>query len=178
MLPMLLVLSLPVTAIALLYARREYRVRGRLSPLGLLLLCAMILIPNLMLEYATRYQWPSTPLDYLGVMIGVMGLAVCITGMASFNSLQKVLCIETGQLADSVIYRWSRNPQYLGWFLFLLGFALNDWSWWCLIALMVSAVSLHLLVLVEEEHLRKHFGDAYARFCDEVPRYFRTGLAG
>ena len=33
-----------------------------------------------------------------------------------------------GKLTASGSYRWSRNPQYLGWFLFLLGFALTDWS--------------------------------------------------
>ena len=56
-------------------------------------------------------------------------------------------------------------------FLFLLGFALNDWSTWCLAALLVVAISLHLLVLVEEEHLRRVFGEKYVAFCREIPRY-------
>jgi hypothetical protein len=55
----LLVLSLPVAAIALLYARREYRLRGRLSLFGLFLVCLMLFVPNLLLEYATRYEWPD-----------------------------------------------------------------------------------------------------------------------
>ncbi len=48
----------------------------------------------------------------------------------------------------------------MGWFLFLFGFALNDWSLWCLAALLASAISLHLLVLVEEEHLHRTFGES------------------
>jgi len=72
-------------------------------------------------------------------------------------------------------YRWSRNPQYVGWFLFLLGFALNDWSLWCLAALLVVAISLHLLVLVEEEHLRRVFGEPYVEFCRRIPRYVGWG---
>jgi hypothetical protein len=78
-----------------------------------------------------------------------------------------------GALSVSGIYRWGRNPQYLGWFLFLLGFALTDWSEWCLAALLVSAIGIHLLILVEEQHLLRQFGDTYRQFCDRVPRYFR-----
>jgi protein-S-isoprenylcysteine O-methyltransferase Ste14 len=63
-----------------------------------------------------------------------------------------------GELTKSGIYRCSWNPQYVGSFLFLLGFALTDWSLWCPAALLVVAVNLHLLVLVEEEHLRRVFG--------------------
>jgi protein-S-isoprenylcysteine O-methyltransferase Ste14 len=59
----------------------------------------------------------------------------------------------------------------VGWLLFLLGFALNDWSWWCLAALLVVAISLHLLILIEEEHLHQVFGDQYTEFCRRIPRY-------
>jgi protein-S-isoprenylcysteine O-methyltransferase Ste14 len=59
----------------------------------------------------------------------------------------------------------------VGWVLFLLGFALNDWSLWCLLALLVVAISLHLLVLVEEEHLYRVFGEQYAEFRRKTPRY-------
>jgi protein-S-isoprenylcysteine O-methyltransferase Ste14 len=172
MLTCLLILSISLSVVALLYARREYRKRGRLGPVGLPLLCAMVLVPNLLLEYATRYEWPVTPLDYLGVVIGVVGIALCLASITRFRSMAKVFCLDAGELTLGGPYRWSRNPQYLGYFAFLVGFALNDWSWWCLAALAVVAVSLHLLVQVEEEHLSRVFGAPYAEFCRRVPRYF------
>jgi hypothetical protein len=56
MLTDLLALAMVVTAVALVYARWEYRVRGRLTLLGTLLLCAMVLVPNLTVP---RYLgWP------------------------------------------------------------------------------------------------------------------------
>ncbi len=55
MLVLLLALTVPVTTVALLYARWEYRKRGKLTVLGLVLLCAMLFVPNLILEYATAY---------------------------------------------------------------------------------------------------------------------------
>jgi len=167
----LLVLSLPVAAAALLNARREYRVHGRLTLFGLFLVCLMLFVPNLLIDYATNYRLPDSVLTYTGAVIGVLGLALCIAGMVAFRSLSKVLCLDVGSLADTGLYRWGRNPQYIGWLLFLLGFCLTDWSWWCLAALVVVAVSLHLLVLVEEEHLVRVFGEAYETFRKKTPRY-------
>jgi len=170
--PFLLGLTLPVTAVALLYARWEYRRRGRLGWLGLGLLCLMIFVPNLLLDSATTFQLPRTPLAIAGVIIGILGLAICLPGMWTFRSAPKVLCLDPGALSTAGLYRWSRNPQYVGWWLFLLGFALTDWSWWCAGALTASAVGLYFLVLVEEEHLQRVFGGAYAEFRRRVPRYF------
>jgi len=167
----LLALTVPMTTVALIYARREYLNYGKLSLVGLLLLSAMLFLPNLILEYATSYEIPSTPLDYFGLVVGVFGLALCLISIIFFRSVSKVLCIDAGKLTTSGPYRWGRNPQYVGWFLFLLGFALNDWSLWCLAALLVIAISLHLLVLVEEEHLRRTFGEQYVEFCRKTPRY-------
>jgi protein-S-isoprenylcysteine O-methyltransferase Ste14 len=171
MLPFLLILTIPVSAAALLYARWEYRKRGKLTLLGLALLCAMLFVPNLILEYATRYEMPSSFLDYVGVIVGGSGIVLCFSSIAFFNSPLKVLCIDAGKLTTTGPYRWSRNPQYVGWFLFLFGFALTDWSLWCLGALFAVAVSLHLLVLVEEKHMLRTFGAQYAEFCRKVPRY-------
>ena len=171
-----LALTIPTSAVALLYARWEYRTRGRLSLLGLFLLSAMLFMPNLALEYATAYELPSTYLDYIGILVALFGIIVCLISIIHFRSISKVLCIDTGKLTLSGPYCFSRNPQYIGWFLFLLGFAMNDWSLWCLSALVVVAISLHLLILLEEEHLQRVFGEPYLDFCSRVPRYIAWAL--
>ena len=175
MLAYLLALSIVVSTAALLYARWEYRRRGRLSLVGLFLLCAMLFVPNVVLDFATTYRIPSTVTAYVGVVVGVLGLALCLVSIVRFRSVTKMLCLDPGELTSAGPYRWSRNPQYVGWLLFLLGYALTDWSRWCLAALLVVAVSLHLLILVEEEHLRRVFGEPYAEFCRRTPRYVKWG---
>jgi len=167
----LAVISIATSTIALLYARWEYARRGKLSLLGLLLLCAMLFVPNLMVHFVFDYTLPSTVLDYFGALLALAGLVVCLAGMGNFRSITKILCLDTGELALNGPYRWSRNPQYVGWLLFLLGFALNDWSEWCLAALLIVATSLHFLVLIEEQHLRRVFGEPYVEFRNKTPRY-------
>jgi protein-S-isoprenylcysteine O-methyltransferase Ste14 len=171
MLVSLLSLALAVSTVALLYARWEYRKRGKLTALGTALLCTMLITPNLVLEHATTYELPHSVLDYIGVVVGSVGIVLCLVSIARFRSMSKVLCLDAGKLTTAGPYRWSRNPQYVGYFLFLIGLALNDWSLWCVAVLLVVAISLHLLVLVEEEHLRSIFGEQYIGFCRKVPRY-------
>ena len=101
-LPVLLALSLPVSAVALLNARREYRTDGKLSTWGLILVCLMLFVPNLVLEYATVYELPSTPLDYFGVVLGVAGLAVCAAGILDFRSGAKVFGLAPGMVLGQV----------------------------------------------------------------------------
>jgi protein-S-isoprenylcysteine O-methyltransferase Ste14 len=171
----MLALAVLVSVVALLYAHWEYRKRGRLTLVGLFFLCGMFLMQNLVLEYATTYEIPSTLVDYIGVFVAVAGIILCLAGIILFRSVPKMMCQDVGALTESGIYHWSRNPQYVGYLLFLLGFALTDWSIWCLAALLVVAISLHLLVLIEEEHLRRVFGEQYIDFCHRVPRYMGWG---
>jgi protein-S-isoprenylcysteine O-methyltransferase Ste14 len=139
------------------------------------LLCLMLFVPNLVLEYATTYEMPSTLLDLVGVLVGGAGIALCLIAVIAFRSVEKVFGLDEGKLTTAGPYRWSRNPQYMGYFLLLLGFALNDWSLWCLAALLAVAICLHLLVLVEEGHLRRIYGEQYVEFCRKVPRYAGWG---
>lgn len=175
MLAYLLASTIPVSATALLYARWEYRRRGNLSLLGLLLLCLMLFMPNLVFHYAVSFKLPDTMIGYAGALISLAGLVFCLVSVLFFKSASKVLCMDAGNLTVSGPYLYSRNPQYVGWLIFLFGYALLDWSWWCFAALAVVAVSLHLLVLIEEEHLQRVFGDRYRDFLRQVPRY--AGLA-
>lgn len=172
----LLAVAVSTSAIALIYARREYRIRGRLTLIGLFLLCAMLFVPNLLLHYTFDYEMPVNAVDFTGAGIAVAGLVLCFAAMLRFRSVAKVLCLQSGELTVRGLYRFSRNPQYVGWVLFLLGFLLNDFSLWGLAALTVVAVSLHLLVLIEEDHLRRVFPGIYDEFAGRVPRYF--GFSG
>ena len=55
-------------------------------------------------------------------------------------------------------YRYSRNPQYVTYFLLLLGYALLGRTPLAWIALAEYWVVVHLIVLIEEEHLERRFG--------------------
>ncbi len=78
---------------------------------------------------------------------------------------------ESTSLKVDGLFRFSRNPMYLGVFTTLLAvvlFTLNPILF--LIAIFIVAVH-HKIVLAEEEYLYKTFGEEYRAYCNRVRRY-------
>ncbi len=70
------------------------------------------------------------------------------------------------------LYRWTRNPIYVGVTLVLLGEAALFGSWALLAYAAAVLGGFHLrVVLYEEPVLRKQFGAAYDDYCRRVPRW-------
>ena len=170
--PYLLGAFLLLTPVAVWSMRRDYRRRGRLTWLGFGLLLVWFFLPHLTLDYAVRYVTPWTVRHYLGLGLAVAGLLGALWAILEFRSFRKVFARDPGSLTLSGPYRWSRNPQYVGWMVFFVGYAVMWWSPWCWLALGMLALALQILVLVEEEHLHHTFGDAYDAYCRRVPRWF------
>ena len=79
---------------------------------------------------------------------------------------------EVGALRQSGFYALTRNPQALFFAVAIFGNLVLWPTWRNLVALILLLVLMHLMVLTEEEHLRRVFGAEYARYCRRVPRYF------
>src|SRR5882724_5694105 len=70
------------------------------------------------------------------------------------------------------LYRFVRNPMYVGVFLLVASRAIFFWSFPIVLYLALVATSVQLfIVLYEEPHLRKIFGEQYLDYCKRVPRW-------
>jgi protein-S-isoprenylcysteine O-methyltransferase Ste14 len=71
------------------------------------------------------------------------------------------------------LYRWTRNPMYVGVGLINLGWALGfggSGLWWYWVLVMVG---FHLrVVLAEEPYLARTHGAAWVEYKERVPRWF------
>ncbi|MBN1533323.1 MAG: isoprenylcysteine carboxylmethyltransferase family protein [Spirochaetes bacterium] len=109
------------------------------------------------------------PLFWIGLVAEIAGIALNIAAMLSFANLQ-------GGLNVSGIYRFSRNPMYVGGMLFVLGLNLLGWScsilsgMFLLVSLLWAGV-IHWTVLKEEEFLAHKYGGAFEELRKRVPRY-------
>jgi protein-S-isoprenylcysteine O-methyltransferase Ste14 len=76
------------------------------------------------------------------------------------------------RLVVNGLYRWSRNPMYVGVVLILIG-----WSIWFSSRFLVEycvavAIMFHLRVLIgEEPWLAKVHGEEWTRYKKRVPRW-------
>ena len=79
---------------------------------------------------------------------------------------------QKGQLKTDGLYRYSRNPQYLGDIMNFVGLILVSNSALALIPGLLAATLFFLWPFSEEPWLRERFGAAYERYCQQVPRFF------
>ena len=70
------------------------------------------------------------------------------------------------------LYRYIRNPMYVGVLLVVAGEAILFASWSILVYALCAASGFHLFVLCyEEPALRRKFGAAYDEYVQRVPRW-------
>ncbi|HUP00660.1 MAG TPA: isoprenylcysteine carboxylmethyltransferase family protein [Gemmatimonadota bacterium] len=68
-------------------------------------------------------------------------------------------------------YRWSRNPQYLGHCMVVLGFMLAFDSALLVLTGLLGIACLVLTPLAEEPWLEERYGESYRGYRREVPRF-------
>lgn len=69
------------------------------------------------------------------------------------------------------LYRFSRNPMYLAYFVFFLGCAVLTQSPLLVAALAAFQLSAHWIILAEERWCARQFGEEYLRYQKRVRRY-------
>jgi len=75
-------------------------------------------------------------------------------------------------LVTGGIYRWVRNPMYVGLSLILLGIGIATGSVWFLIALPIAVLAVTKLAIEpEERYLAEKFGAAYLEYKSRVRRW-------
>lgn len=75
-------------------------------------------------------------------------------------------------LVHQRLYRWTRNPMYLGVLSCILAQALLCASGGILVWFALIAIAFHLrVVYFEEPELQRQFGSSYQRYLETVPRW-------
>lgn len=78
----------------------------------------------------------------------------------------------TPEFIGSGLYRFSRNPMYLGMIVFCLGFAVILSEAWIVILTPACGWLIYVLAIgPEEAYLEQRFGDAYREYKARVRRW-------
>ena len=149
-----------------------------LTPISVVLVWCFYALHSVLLAWAAWFSlWPlafSGRVAFpLGLTLVVGGTFFYTMGMANFRSFKRMSGMDTTQLISGGIYRWSRNPQNLGWGLCLLGIALMGRSALALLLVLLFWIVFGLYVPLEEHYLERVYGEAYREYCRTVARYFR-----
>lgn len=132
--------------------------------------------------FAVAFGWPvistqvlfrSTVVGWIGVGLCAVGVLVLLLSLVSFGKSFRVgIDVDKpGGLVTTGVFGISRNPIYVGFFLFLLGQLLVFPNWVPLVYLLAGAWLFHRQVLREEEFMRQHYGREFDEYCKRVRRY-------
>ncbi len=107
----------------------------------------------------------DTTLNYIGLVLFILGTILYLKSTIDFAKPQKMGINKNG------LYKWSRNPMYLAFFIYFLGCTLLIDSWSYFIILIVLQISVHFLIISEERWCIKKFGEEYKKYMKKVKRY-------
>ena len=117
----------------------------------------------------------------LSLFFRIIGLIFCICGVVIFylsvctmkdNWRAGIAENDKTSIVIIGIYRFSRNPAFLGFDLIYIGVLLMFFNFVLLLFSTFSVVMLHLQILQEENFLPSAFGEDYLIYKNQVNRYF------
>lgn len=120
-----------------------------------------------------RPLFDSLHLQYAGVCINVIGMAVFVAALIAFRESWRMGIDNRnpGELITRGVFRISRNPIFLFIDLYFFGTFLIYPSVFFLIMALLTIGVLHYQILKEERFLTEHYGNAYASYAGETGRY-------
>lgn len=114
-----------------------------------------------------RKIWGLTTIG-IGLGIAVWAFRQFVRAGTNLSTGKPTLAIVTHG-----VYRFSRNPIYVGLTLFYLGVALAAGSPWAFVLLIPTLAVMHTGVIFREErYLERRFGQAYLDYKARVRRWF------
>lgn len=121
--------------------------------------------------------WPlwGGPLA-LAAAAGLVAAGVALAGVLAFRrastTVNPLAPAKASVLVTDGVYRFSRNPMYLGMLLALMGWGVSlgnaaAWLGWPLFVGLLNVVQIR----AEERVLRERFGGAFERYAARVRRW-------
>ena len=156
------------------WTSEEYDTNGVLSRAAATTTTALVAMHALTVAIAAggevwQFGLPVALAIGLGIVLVAFGLVLLAGALRSMDSLDRI----TGQVSDRLVvegaYGRLRHPQVLGWGLVLAGIAVSGRSWLAVALVGAYALAVAAFLRVEEEHLRRTYGEAHERYRSAIP---------
>ncbi|GIZ14439.1 membrane protein [Capnocytophaga catalasegens] len=151
--------------------KRENMLELKIPPVIVLAVFAGIIIgiPFVISFYAVQSIWLIAFFILLGVIIALSGVWEFRKSKTTVNPTTSE---KSSQIVNTGIYRFSRNPMYLGMALGLVGLTFafgNLFSWLGVIGFVIYIT--HFQIIPEEKILKEIFGKNYTDYLNQVRRW-------
>ncbi len=108
-----------------------------------------------------------------GFTLILFGVILLVVSMMEFRTLRRSCGQDTSKLITSEVYKWSRNPQFIGCFLYIIGISLAGRSMFSFtLGVAASVVIYWYTVRLAEPYLERLYGKEYKLYMKRVSRWF------
>jgi len=137
------------------------------------LLVAMLFCTALYLLIPVAYIVPS-PWNLIGLAPLFFGIWINLSADRAFKMAKTTVkpFEESNALIQDGVFRWSRNPMYLGFVTILLGISLllRSLSPYIVVVVFVFLIDMRF-IRVEEKMLEEKFGDQWKQYRARVRKW-------
>ncbi|HEY7470712.1 MAG TPA: methyltransferase [Gemmatimonadota bacterium] len=114
----------------------------------------------------------TAPIGFALMPLGALLAIACVATFVVLGRGTPAPFDPPREFVGSGPYRWVRNPMYLGFFVFLVGYALCAVSFGALLVAFGMLAAAHLFtVLYEEPALERRFGESYREYRRTTRRW-------
>ena len=158
----------------------HYKSKGTVIALFLKNLLFTVLVPGTVAVYVplliVQTRSPAAgPMFYLALPVFVLGGAMyawCVWDFSTFGRGTPAPIDAPKKLVVRGLYRYTRNPMYVGVLTVILGWAIFFRDPNLVLYVLGVGICFHLfIVLYEERHLDREFGNQYDKYCARVARW-------
>ncbi len=121
------------------------------------------------------FGWNHMPANarFTGFCIGVLGDMIFLVSVLCMKDSWRagIPDKDRTKLVTTGIYRYSRNPAFLGFDFMYVGLLLMYFNLSMLVVSAFAIIMLHLQILQEERYLTENYGESYKAYRKHVFRY-------
>ena len=109
----------------------------------------------------------------IGIVFGILAIIFFALATITMKDSWRVgIPEEKTSLISTGIYKWSRNPAFVGFDLLYISICLIYFNLPLLLISVFAGTMLHLQILQEEKHMQNMFGKEYEEYKKHTLRYF------
>jgi protein-S-isoprenylcysteine O-methyltransferase Ste14 len=127
----------------------------------------LIIIYSIFVPFKLGTAWFYTGLALY--LVGTLFLTLFFTGVAATPK---------GQPFTRGVFRYSRNPMYVGMFIQFIGTAVAGVSWLLLLLTLILIFAMWSVVKVEERTCLEKYSDSYREYMNRTNRWIGIPKAG
>ena len=121
------------------------------------------------------FGWNHMPANarFTGFCIGMLGDIIFLASVLCMKDSWRAGIPDKDRttLVTTGIYRYSRNPAFLGFDFMYVGLLLMYFNLSMLVLSAFAIIMLHLQILQEERYLTENYGESYREYRKHVFRY-------